>query len=127
MKRVTALQRVYYDRHEYAPGETFNIDDDLHAQMLDTLGTVKIEKDAPSPAPTKAAPGGSVAQHGPGAVEPVAAPKVPPEKIQPPQPPPFSPVPDGAISAGPMTTESAGALTGKPKRQYKRRDMRAED
>jgi hypothetical protein len=83
MKRVTAVRKVFYDRREYSPGESFDCDDEMHARILDTLGDVKINDD-PMPSPAPIAPSSSQPAEPPKAdagfmstddAEPVTAPK----------------------------------------------------
>lgn len=98
--RVKALQKMYYNRRDVLPGEEYDMDDReaVTANLLHALGKIEILKPKVG------------AQIVPArTVQPVAAP------VEEPKPAP-----------APMTTEGTGdALTG-GRRQYRRRDLKAE-
>lgn len=45
---VKALQKMYYQRREYAPGETYEMDDreSMEADLLARLGKIEVIKDS---------------------------------------------------------------------------------
>jgi hypothetical protein len=99
--RVKAIQRMYYDKKDRLPGEEYEMDDREYgeAKILAVLGKIEIM------------PKETVAARRTYETAAVKAEDQPEEK-------PAAPVA--------MTTDNSDALVSSPRRQYRRRDMKAE-
>lgn len=97
MTRVVATQNVWYDGRTRQEGENFDCSDMEAKIMVATNKAMLVEE--PVAIATKQAPA--------------------PKAAEPPQ--------QESAPAQPMTTDTAGELTGKTRRKYQRRDMTAED
>jgi hypothetical protein len=95
--KVRALKKYYYDKREYEAGEEFEIDDRQYTDINILIALGTIEK-TDQPQSVKSL----TTTYETRTIEA--------EKSEP----------------GPMTTESAGALTGGQRRRYMRRDMTPE-
>lgn len=101
--KVVALTKVYYENHEYDPGEEFDVKYDIDAQGMIHTGKAK----AADGQQQKAAPPNI---------------PIPPAVSHQPLPEPKQAEEHQSQSVQPMTTDSG--LTGEPKRTYRRRDMK---
>lgn len=99
--RVKAIQRMYYNRRDYKPGETYDMDDreEGEAKTLALLGKIEILKEEKPAQPPR----------------PVQTKVATPEPDKPP--------------AEPLTTENTPFVgEGAPSRRYyRRRDLKAEE
>jgi hypothetical protein len=104
--RVKALQKIYYNRRDILPGETYDMDDREHgeAKILATLGKIEIVEEEKPQAQAPLAPTRALAAEEPAREE------TPPQTSGP---------------VGPMTTDS-GLVPGARRNMYRRRDLKAE-
>jgi hypothetical protein len=102
--RVKALQHMYYDKKDRAVGEEYDMDDREYseANILSALGKIEILKSTAIPKETVAVT--------PRTYQTAAMKSEEPEKAL----------------AQPMTTESSESLVPQ-RRQYRRRDLKAEE
>jgi hypothetical protein len=100
--RVKALQKFYYNRRDMLPGESFEMDDREvgEAKILATLGKIEILKQTMEAQPAKQ-----------------------PQKQQQAAPETLPPLQEQRAAVGPMTTDSGMPM----RRQYRRRDLKAEE
>jgi len=99
--RVKALQKFYYNRRDMLPGETFEMDDREHgeAKILATLGKIEIVQQTMQAQPAK--------QPQKQELAPDTLPSLQEQRA----------------AVGPMTTDSGMPM----RRQYRRRDLKAEE